>query len=99
MQKDQKRQIKRLKRQHAAKQGRKERQKVALETGDERKHGQKVWIIPEFDAGEDEAGYLVNAVRDALPEYHCELAHVPDVTEDDIHQLMIASGEDGGPDE
>lgn len=88
------RQAERLQRQHHARKAIQGRQDQALTTQDETLLGQKVWIIPSFDAEPAEREYIINAVRDTLPEYYCELILAPGITQDDIHQLMVDATSD-----
>lgn len=88
----------RLQLQHQAEQQREQRLQTALETQDESKQGQRVWIIPEFDPSEAEGEYISQAVREALPEYHCQtfIDTTEPMTKERIHGLAES---DGGRDE
>jgi len=92
----QRRQIEQLQQQRAADQARQQRQSLALEHGDEAKHGQRVWIIPEFEPASDERDYIVDSARDALPEYHCQLAvdTTEPMTEERIMSLLAGDDQD-----
>jgi hypothetical protein len=86
--KQREREVEQVQREHEAAQERDRRHRRALEEQEASKQGQRVWIIPEFDAGYAESEYLIETARDALPEYNCQLAHAPELTEREIYELM-----------
>jgi len=72
----QQRQAEKLQLKHAAEQGREQRLQTALETGEVGKQGQRIWIIPEFEPDEAESDYIGGSVREALPEYDCQVVYL-----------------------
>jgi predicted RNA-binding Zn-ribbon protein involved in translation (DUF1610 family) len=94
----QQRQAEKLQLQHAAEQGREQRLQTALKTGQVEKQGQRIWIIPEFQPDEAEAEYIKESVREALPEYDCQLVvdSTKPMTKDRIHDMLLRSGEENG---
>ncbi|QRV14238.1 hypothetical protein JMJ58_14980 [Haloterrigena salifodinae] len=95
----QQRKIEQAQRQHAASEARTQRQELALEEQSTEKQGNRIWIIPEFDADRAESEYIIETIRDALPEYYCQLAHAPELTEEDVYQLMAENSPTGNSDE
>ena len=97
MSKRQQRQAEKLQLKHAAEQGREQRLQTALETGEVGKQGQRIWIIPEFEPDEAESDYLEDSVREALPEYDCQVVvgdRAKPITKDRIHDMLLGSGEE-----
>lgn len=92
----QQRKVQQLQRQQAAEQSREQRQQLALETANEAMHGQRVWIIPEFDPDKAERKYLIEAIRDAVPEYNVQMAtdSTQPMTKDRIYEML--AGDEGG---
>ena len=92
----QQRQAKKLELKHAAEQGREQRLQTALETGEVGKQGQRIWIIPEFEPDEAESDYIQDSVREALPEYDCQVVddRTKPITKDRIHDMLLGSGEE-----
>lgn len=87
----QQRQAEKLQLQYAAEQGREQRLQTALETGQVEKQGQRVWIIPEFQPDDAESEYIKESVREALPEYDCQLAvdSTKPMTKERIHDMLL----------
>ena len=92
----QQRQAKKLELKHAAEQGREQRLQTALETGEVGKQGQRIWIIPEFEPDEAESDLIQDSVREALPEYDCQVVddRTKPITKDRIHDMLLGSGEE-----
>lgn len=86
--KTQQQQVERLHRQNRAEEARKQRIEMALDTQDPDRVGRKVWLVPTFRCPHDESDYLIQAARQALPEYHVQLANVDGLTDDDIMELF-----------